>query len=312
MTPGARNRLLAGGSDRLVDLLLNDLLDRPVHELVDPGWLAAQLAATARQAADDPKVEQFFRERVRAAKAQAAPGAPQIPKALSEPLREVLARPYVPSREIVGRLLNHSTARMLLTNLFQDVLVGFAKKLKPAAAPKMSSGFAGLRGLQRIGEGLSHLVGEEFEAHVELRAREFMDAGVQRLVEEMADHLCDPKHIGEYGAWRAHGLDVLLATDMEQLVAEVDKLDPESLVATGAALVRGVASQDALVAQLEAILQTAMSESGGRSARELLGGIEAHGVELIRSVMRERARALIDTPAFTQWWDDVVEGEPSS
>ena len=139
-----------------------------------------------------------------------------------------------------------------------------------------------------------------------------MDAGVQRLVEEMADHLCDPKHIGEYGAWRAHGLDVLLATDMVQLVAEVDKLDPESLVATGAALVRGVASQDALVAQLEAILQTAMSESGGRSARELLGGIEAHGVELIRSVMRDRARALIDTPAFAQWWDDVVEGQPSS
>ncbi len=308
MNAGARDRLLAGGSDRLVDLLLNDLLDRPVQELVDPAWLATQLAATARQAAEDPKVEQFFRERVRAARAHVPPGPLPIPKAFSEPLRVVLSRPYVPSREIIGRLLNHSTVRLLLSNLFQDVLVSFARKLKPVTTHKMPGGFAGLRGLQRLGEGLSHLVGEEFEAHVEARAREFMDAGVQRLVEEMADHLCDPAHIDEYGAWRAHGLDVLLATDMAQLAAEVEKLDPESLVATGAALVRGIAGQEALVGQLEAVLRTAMNESGGRSARELLGGVEAHGVELIRSVMRDRARALVDTPAFTQWWDDVVEG----
>lgn len=309
MTPAARERLLAGGTDRLVDLMLDDLLDRPIIELVEPGWLARQLAATARQAAADPQVEAFFRARVSDARSHVQSGRPPVPPELREPLREVLARPYVPDREIVGRLLDHNTARLLLRNLFQDLLVAFARKLKPpVAAQRGFTGLGGFRGLQKLSEGISNFVGEEFEAQVEHRAREFMDAGVQRLVEKMADHLCDPALVADYGAWRAHGLDVLLATDMRALAAEVEKLDPEALVATGAALVRGIAGQEALVAQFEAMLRSAMSASGGRSARELLGGLETHGIELVRSVMRERARALVDTPAFSTWWDEVVEG----
>jgi hypothetical protein len=182
--------------------------------------------------------------------------------------------------------------------------------------------FGGLKGLQRLGEGIQSFVGEEFEAQVEHRAREFMDAGVQRLVDKMADHLCDPALTVEYGEWRSHGLDVLLATDMRKLAAEVEKLDPDSLVATGAALVRGIAGQEALVTQLEAVLRSVMESTReqtpedlaaglpgqGKSARELLGGLEAHSIELVRSVMRERARALVDTSAFGTWWDEVVEG----
>ncbi len=312
MTPAARERLLAGGTDRLVDLMLDDLLDRPITELVDPAWLARQLAATARQAAADPQVEAFFRARVSDARSRVPTGRPTVPAELREPLRDVLSRPYVPDRELVGRLLDHNTARLLLRNLFQDLLVAFARKLKPpAAAQRMAGGFGGLggfRGLQKLGEGIQNFVGEEFEAQVEARAREFMDAGVQRLVEKMADHLCNPALVADYGAWRAHGLDVLLATEMHQLAAEVEKLDPDSLVATGAALVRGIAGQEALVEQFEAMLTSAMAASGGRSARELLGGLEAHGIELVRSVMRERARALVDTEGFTRWWDEVVEG----
>lgn len=322
---GARDRLLAGGTDRLVDLLLDDLLDRPIIELVDPAWLAQQLAATARQAAADPQVEEFFRARVRDARSRVPAGRPPLPDSLKKPLAEVIGRPYVPDRELVGRLLDHNTARLLLRNLFQDLLIAFARKLKPPmAAPKLPGGlpFGGLKGLQRLGEGLQNLVGEEFEAQVEHRAREFMDAGVQRLVDKMADHLCDPALVAEYGEWRMHGLEVLLATDMRKLAVEVEKLDPDALVATGAALVRGIAGQESLVGQLEAVLRTAMESTRehttdaagnvqagpGKSARELLGGLEAHGIELVRGVMRERARALVDTPAFATWWDEVVEG----
>ncbi len=321
MTPAARDRLLAGGTDRLVDLLLDDLLDRPLVDLVDPAWLARQLAATARQAAADPQVEAFFRARVQDARKHVPAGRPPLPEALKKPLAEVLARPYVPDREIVGRLLDHNTARLLLRTLFQDVLIAFAKKLKPPMnAPKMPGGlpFGGLKGLQRLGEGIHNLVGEEFEAQVEQRAREFMDAGVQRLVDKMADHLCNPALTVEYGEWRSHSLNVLLDTDMRKLAAEVEKLDPDALVATGAALVRGIAGQEALVGQFEAMLRSAMEatreeapdgEPGrGKSARQLLGGLEAHGIDLVRDVMRERARALVDTPAFGAWWDEVVVG----
>ena len=74
MQAAALHRLRDGGTDRLVDLLLDDVLSRPVSELVDPAWLARQLAASAKSAAADPQVEAWFRERVKDARARVPAG----------------------------------------------------------------------------------------------------------------------------------------------------------------------------------------------------------------------------------------------
>lgn len=305
MRPEVRARLREGGVDRFVDLLLDDLLDRPVSELFEPGWLARQLAGTAKAAAADPQVEGWIRARVQDARARVGEGPMALPPEIRAPLAEVLRRPYVPDREVVGRVLDHDAARLLLKQLFQDMLVGFARKLRPSMAAARGP-LPGLRGLQKLGENVLGGLGHELEAQLEARARDFMDAGVQRLVEHLADLICDPKLVREYGDWRVHGLTVLLSTDRRRLAGELEKLDPDSLVATGAALVREVAASEALVAQLEGILRAAMDEAEGRSLRSLLGGIEAHGVDMLRRVAVERARALVETPALEAWWDEMT------
>jgi hypothetical protein len=276
---------------------------------VDPVWLARQLAASARDAAADPRVEEWFRARVVDARARVPSGPPVVPHEIRGPLRDVLARPYVPDREILGRILDHDAARLLLRNLFQDVLVAFARRIRPTM-PGQGKPLPVFKGLHRLGGNMLAAAGHELEQQVEHRAREFMDAGVQRLVEKLADELCNPRLVNEYGEWRAHAMDVLLATDLTRLAAEVEKLDPEALVATGAALVRGIAGREELVGQLEQVLRAALDASENRSVRELLGGLEVHGIGMIRDVMRQRARAVVETDAFAAWWEEIVEGPP--
>ncbi|MDP2310129.1 MAG: hypothetical protein Q8P18_29195 [Pseudomonadota bacterium] len=305
MTPAVQARLRNGGADRLADLLLDDLLDRPLSELVDARWMADRLVISLRSAAADPRVESWFRERVQDVRARVQAGPPQVPLAIRVPLSELLARPYAPNRALVGKLLDHPTAQLLLKSLFQDLLIAFARRLKPIT-PKGSLPSFGR--LSRLGEGVLGAMGHEIEQQIEQKAREFMDQAVHKLVDKMADHLCDPAHIREYGAWRTHGLDVLLGTDMRVLAGEVEKLDPESLIATGAALVRGIAGRAELAGEIEAVLDAAMESAGTKSAREMLGGVEEHGLELVRDLLRQRARAVIETDAFARWFEEVVEG----
>jgi len=301
----AHARLRAGGADRLADLLLDDLLDRPVSEIVDARWMSERLVASIRSAAADPRVETWLRERVNDVRARVPAGPPQIPAAIRVPLGELMARPYVPDRALVGRLLDHETARLLLKNLFQDLLVAFARRLKPIATKTPLPSFGRL---SKLGEGVLGAVGHEIEAQIEQKAREFTDQAVSKLVDKMADHLCNPDLISEYGAWRAHGLDVLCGTELSVLAGEVEKLDPDALIATGAALVRGIAGRDELAGEIEAVLTAAMESAGTRSARDLLGGVEEHGLELVRDLLRQRARAVIETDAFARWFDEIIEG----
>ncbi len=306
MKPAVHARLRQGGADRLADLLLDDLLDRPLSELVDARWMAERLVVSVRSAAADPRVEAWLRDRVNDLRARVPDGVPDIPAAIRAPLGELLARPYVPDRAVVGRLIDHETARLLLKNLFQDLLVAFARRLKPPT-PQMT-GLPSFGRLTRLGEGVLGAVGHGIEHQIEQKAREFTDQAVQKLVDKMADHLCNPDLVVEYGAWRAHGLDVLCGTDMRVLAGEVEKLDPEALIATGAALVRGIAGREELVGEIESVLAAAMESTGSQSAREMLGGVEEHGIELVRDLLRQRARAVIETDAFARWFDDIIEG----
>lgn len=302
MSPLVRERLRAGGIDRFVDMLVEDILDRRADELLDPAWMALQLAQAAKSAANDPQVERWFRDRITDARQRVPSGTARLPPEISRPLAEVLRRPYVPDRAIVGRLLDHDTARLLLRNLFGDLLITFARKLRPP----MATSAIKFGGLKRFGEGVLGAVGHELEAQVEAKAREFMDAGIHRLVDQFADHLCDPALTREYGEWRAYGLEVLMATEARTLAGEVEKLDPDALVATGAALVRGLVGREELPTQLEAILTTALTAGGDRTVRSLLGGLEAHGTGFARDLLVQRARALIETDAFEHWWDDIT------
>lgn len=312
MNPAALGRLRAGGTDRLVDLLLDDVLDRPLSELVDPAWVARQLVVASRAVAADQKLEDWLRGRLAELRKQVPQGHLPLPASVRGPLEEVLKKPYRPDRLLVGRLMDHDTARALLKSTFHDLLVGFARKLRPAMPSRPAGINLGGR-LSKLGEVVGGVVGHEVERQVEEKAREFMEAGVQRLVNTIADHLCDPRWVEDYASWRLYALDVLLSTDMKDLQAEVEKLDPDALVATGTAIARGFLAREELESELFSVLKTALEQSGNRSLRSLLsevgsGEIGDQGIRMLRDLLRQRAAAVVETEAFAQWWAEVVEG----
>lgn len=306
-------RLRGGGADRLADLLLDDVLSRPPGELFDVDWAARQFAAAARTAAHDRKLEEMLRGRIKELKAKVPAGHVPVPEAIRAPVEQLLRRPYLPDRLLVGRLLDHETAQLLLKATFQDMLISFARRLKPVIPgkpPGLSSLSGSLGRLSKLGEGVIGVVGQEVERQVEEKAREFMEAGVHRLVMTMADHLCDPRYVREYAAWRLHALDVLLSTDMRIYAAEVDKLDPDALVQTGAAIARAVVDRPTLADDLRAVLDAALEQARGRTVRELLAEAGAElsdqGILAMRDLLRARMRAVIETPAFALWWAEMT------
>lgn len=312
MKEDARLRLRQGGTHRLVDLLLDDVLDRPVRELIDPAWASRQLAVAARSAASDRQLEQWFRDRLRELRQNVPAGHLPVPRAVREPLEQVLRRPYRPDRLLVGRLLDHDAARQMLKSTFQDLLISFGRKLRPVMPARPAGGIP-LGRLSKLGEVVGGVVGQEVERQVEEKAREFMEAGVQRLVNTIADHACDPRHADGYGEWRVYMLDVLLSTDQRELAKELEKLDPDALVATGVAIARGVVERPELESELESVLRMAMEHADNRSIRVLISGVGSgevadQGIKMVRDLLRQRAAAVVETPAFEQWWDEVVEG----
>ena len=308
-------RLRDGGADRLADLLLDDVLSRPPGDLFDPAWAARQLAAAARTAAHDRKLEDMLRARIKELRQKVPPGHPPLPDAVRPPIEQLLRRPYLPDRLLVGRLLDHETAQLLLKATFQDMLISFARRLKPAI-PGKPPGLPSLSGslgrLSRLGEGVIGAVGQEVERQVEEKAREFMEAGVHRLVMTMADHLCDPRYVREYAAWRLHALDVLLSTDMQIYAKEVEKLDPDALVQTGAAIARAVVDRPTLADDLRTIIDAALEQAQGRTIRDLLAEAGAElsdqGILAMRDLLRARMRAVIETPAFALWFTEMSGG----
>ena len=77
---------------------------------------------------------------------------------------------------------------------------------------------------------------------------------------------------------------------------------------TGAALVRGIAGRPELAGELETVIRSAMEAARGQSVRDLLGGVEEHGLGVLRELLVQRARAVVETEAFEVWWDEVVGG----
>jgi hypothetical protein len=311
MNEAALTRLRNGGTDRLVDLLLDDVLDRPLTELLDPAWAAKQLVVAARAVAADRKLEDWLRQRLAELRKQVPKGHLPLPAEVRRPLEEVLRKPYAPDRLLVGRLLDHDTARLMLKSTFQDLLVSFGRRLKPVMPSKPPG--LNLGRLSKIGEAVSGVVGQEVERQVEEKAREFMEAGVQKLVHTIADHLCDPRHVRDYASWRIYALDVLLSTDMRDLEKELEKLDPDALVATGTAIARGFLARTELEGELHTVIKAALEQSGNRSLRELLsevgsGELGDQSIKMLRDLLRQRAAAVVEAEKFAQWWAEVVEG----
>jgi len=329
-----RDRVLArlrdGMVEDLADLVVDHILDRPVTELVDPDWLAGQVVHSLQAVTAGPRTESWLREQVQGLRERVPEGriGDHLPGEVIDPMREVLARPVVFDRALVGRLLDHEAARSLVKDLLRGSLDGFTARLRtlsaavPSAPTGAGRGFGRLKalsqGVKTVSEGVLGGIGKELEERSAQRISEFLDASLSAAMGQVADHITSPRHAATYGAYRVHVLDTLLETEMLLLDQELGKLDPDSLVATGAATARVVARRDGLQGELAEAFRAAIAEAGDQTVRGFLAetGIEeAAGTDAdaawrrdLKAQITQQTTAFVDTPAFSDWLLRLLDG----
>lgn len=316
-------RLRGGMVEELADLVVDHVLDSPVTELVDPDWLAGQVVHSLQAATAGPRTEDWLREQVQGLRERVPDGrvGDHVPDEIADPLRQVLARPVVFDRALVGRLLDHEAARGLVKDLLRGSLDSFTKRLRtlsaavPVPPPAASRGFGRLKalsqGVKTVSEGVLGGIGKELEERSGQRISEFLDASLSAAMGQVADHLTNPRHANAYGAYRVHVLDTILQTDNALLNREFEKLDPDSLVATGAATARAVARRDGLRDELAGAFRAAIAEAGDQTLRGFLAetgieeaagtGADAEWRQELQVQIARQATAFVDTPGFSDW-----------
>jgi hypothetical protein len=136
-------RLENGGLESLATLTIDHLLARPVAELVDPEWVARQVVLALEAVSAGPETEQWLAKRIADLRETVPAGTvgDRMPDEIRRPLRDVVGRPYLPDRVLVGRLLDHAAMQRLLRDVLVGALRGFVAKLK-APVPRPLSKLA--------------------------------------------------------------------------------------------------------------------------------------------------------------------------
>ena len=312
--------LHAGALASLVTLAVDHALDLPLRDVLDPDRAARQVTAALRQAAARPATEAWVRDRVTALRGAVPTGTlgDRVPAEVSGPLLDVVARPLVPDRALIGRLVNHAAVEELLRDTVLRALRSFAERLRsPISSGDLRAGLGRLRGMRGVGEGLLGGLSHEIERQAEGRIQQVVDDAIQTVMTAFADHLCAPEHAARYGEYRAYLVQTVLSTDLSTLAAEADKLDPDHLVATGAAVARAVAARDGLEAEVRAVLASIVDLSGERRLRDLLAATGPDGTPVLdeatwrdplEAQLAERAQAFVDTPGFRAWLTALLAG----
>jgi hypothetical protein len=305
VTDKVLQRLEAGALSDLVDLASDHVLDQPLHSLVDADWLSERIVDGMETWARSDQTEAWIRDRMSDLRERTPEGSlrDQIPTEVSSPLTDMVQRPFVPDRAIIGRLLGHRAVESLVRELLVGTLQSFAQRLKPSV-PSGSR----LRKLKRVGDGVLGGLGQVLEGQAEARVREFVDAAMSQVMNQIADHVCNPNNADAFGRFRGHLLEQVLDTPMVELDRELEKLDPDDLVATGTAIARSLVARDGLKDEIKSIIEALLTEAGDAPLRDHLAdaGVADEWHTEVRVKLTQSAVSFTQTEGFRQWLHGVV------
>jgi hypothetical protein len=316
-----RNGSPGGPLDRLADLVVDDLLARPVREVLEPRWVAevardglrAWLASGAAEARLLLAVEDALVHLERTDRSLEE----LLPPELVAGIRGLSDRPYHPAGNLLRSLLDREPVRALIRDLLVNALVGFAKRLgSPVTDSKLARGLGGLgrfakeQARARAGTlgAVATAITDEFERQAERRAVEFADTALSGVISQLIERLTRPGTSPEQAALRRALLDSLLALRGPEVAAELRRADPK-LVAASARRVLGTwANREDLPARLESAIGQVLAREGDRTLGESLDSLELRGPtrELTKRAIVRRLGPLVGGDAFAAWLAETM------
>jgi hypothetical protein len=300
----------------LAALWVEDTLRTPLSRLVAPAWLANQLvtglrAATASGAARDAALRQWQAFRDRAGDRRGALRG-ELDVEVVTAVRKMALRKYVPSEDLVLRLLDQPSLRGLVHEVLESTVKGFRERALKVDDTVLG-GFgrrAARRGAGLFGglaEDLVGAVADEVEAKVERRVRDFLDQATGEALRTVARHLANPKNADMHANARVGMIDAVLDTPVRDLLREADAADPEAVVDLIVEVLRDAAASEDLVARVTERLEALSAEIGEGTLEGWLRDVDLletwrdSTVEFLATRVASTAR----TPEFRAYWEQL-------
>jgi hypothetical protein len=297
-------------TQELVDLVLEDLLERPLAELVDPKMVGDALLSGLRNSLKNPGTKSWINERLQAAIAQLKSDQRsllrRVPRDAVEPVQDLLKRPYSPDPQVLRAMVDHQAMRNLMREVLTHSLTDFASMLKPPTKALGNGRLAQWAGAATVA---AKMVGSEVERQLEGRIKNYVDGAISHAIGIAVDNVCDRKNAVEYGNMRADMIDVALAFPVSTWGKELAKLEPTALVDDVHQILSAAASSEELEKELRAMLERMVQEQGHLSARAFLAGsgLEESWRPPMQTLMLSHTRNVIESQVFADWLHKVCE-----
>ncbi len=300
----------------LIDLLLDDALDRPLREAVDierwPTLAGELLRAWASSEAAERRLVETVQEGIEQLADVPDPLGDRLPDTVRQGLRDLARRPYSPNKELVLKLIDQEPVRKLLREILLDTVTRFARKLRSTGEATAVGGALGGLGrfarrragtLGSIAGEMASAVGGEVEKQVERKAADFVDGALSGVIQRIASKLGDPTHAADQTALRMALLDSALNLTGPEVADELRRSDPEGLATLLRRSLQGWIDSDGFEDQLRGGLESIVTAQGERTLRATLDdvGLLDTLTTTARELGIEHARRVVATDAFAAW-----------
>ncbi len=306
----ANVRLSREALDSLVRAWIDDVLERRVNELFDPGDLARAATTGIRGVAANPETEELLERRIARWLAEIrdleieakAPGQAVVA------VREILNQPYVLDKDLVAALLDHEAAHILLRDVLRQALLAFSSQV----ASLFPGGEMALWLVDKTRDIVASVAGEVGYS-IEERVNESVDEALAPAFQLAAERIADPEFAEKMGDWRGHLLDVLLDQTRHQWVNSLDQVDPAELAGQFAALLQGVARWDQLEEIVRETLVSALNRAGDQSLRSMLSRSlpEQSWRPALEKQFADAIWPFVQSQGFANWLTSAIGSRPT-
>jgi hypothetical protein len=283
--------------EKFIALLADDLLARPIGELVAPRALAESfrrlLLAVCESDAAILRVLQPLLAFAEAAHEGKERVRDLVPREINATLHDLADYPYTPDRHVVSRLLAADPVKQFLRDLVAESIEAFTGKLKTP--------LAGLTGLGKA-VGLGGIMGAA-QDRLSRGSSELIDVALDALLARLVDQLCDPRNARDQAALRIALLDALLGLRARDLARELERARPVDLAELVRQHVRAWAERadavDELVKLVDAAIAADFAVPLGEAATAW--GIHAAVRAALVDGLGRLLLPFLRSPAFAAW-----------
>ena len=297
---------------QLATLVVREATATPLAELAPPRWVASQIATALEAATHGDLLKNWVDGRLDAARERWSdeehPPRHWMPPEIDEPLRKVIGRPWTPDPELTARILDHDAVRNLLSDILEDAVRRFAKKVRNL--DNVAGGLGGRavrRGRGLLGNLAGDLVGavaEEVETALDKRVKDYVGSATTRAVKSIVRRLSDPADAETYAQFRVAILDVLLDTPLKDLARELDKTRPEEMIDVVIEAIRRTIADEHFVDETTSRVEALLAEAGDGTLATWLDDVGLTDVwtETTTELVTSRLQAVVVTDDFETWW----------